>query len=140
MEKETNYPWLFCWTYLDPTTTGALWKWGEAMSLILALPSNSCKEFLGQKIGDRVVDKWGAEVSCATVPRGSFIRRQDRIKSCISLLATYCGIDFICEPQSIFTAHIPQRPLNWVKAHQVRQGLRPDFVFKVPAPSGQTSR
>ena len=89
-------------------------EWGEAMSLILALPSNSCKEFLGQKIGDRVVDNWGAEVSYATVPGGSFIRRHDRIKSCISSLTTYCGMDFICEPQSIFTAHIPQRPLNQV--------------------------
>ena len=113
---------------------------GEAMSLILALPSNACREFLGQKIGDRVVDKWGAEVSCATLPGGSFIRRHDRIKSCVSSLATYCGMDFICEPQSIFIAHILQRPLNRVQAHQVRQGLRPDFVFRVPAPSGYHER
>ena len=72
-------------------------EWGEAMSLILALPSNSCKEFLGQKIGDRVVDKWGAELLCAKVPGGSFIRRHNRIKSCISSLTTYCGMDFINE-------------------------------------------
>ena len=46
----------------------------------------------------------------------------------------------ICEPQSIFTAHIPQRPLNRVQAHQVRQGLRPDIVFKVAAPFGLNKR
>ena len=108
-------------------------EWGEAMCLILALPSNACKPFLGQKIGDRVVDKWGADVSCAILPGGSFIRRHDKVKSCLSSLATYCGLEYVCEPQSTFTAHIPQRPLNRVEAHQVRQGLRPDFIFRVPS-------
>ena len=54
---ETSCLQLFCWTYLDPYNNWSSVEWGEAMSLILALPSNSCKEFLGQKIGDRVVDK-----------------------------------------------------------------------------------
>ena len=107
------------------------------MCLILALPSNVCKPLLGQRIGDRMVDKWGAEVSCAILPGGSFIRRHDKIKSCISSLATYCGLEYVCEPQSQFTAHIPQRPLNRVQAHQVRQGLRPDFIFRVPSLTGQ---
>ena len=70
------------------------------MSLILALPSNACKEFLGKKIGDRVVDNWGADVSCTSLCGGSFIRRHERIKSCFSSLATYYGMDYICEPQS----------------------------------------
>ena len=108
-------------------------EWGEAMCLSLALPSNACKPLLGQKIGDRIVDRWGAEVSCAVLPGGSFIRRHDKIKSCVSSLATYCGLEYVCEPQSTFTAHIPQRPLNRVQAHQVRQGLRPDFIFRVPS-------
>ena len=113
-------------------------EWGEAMSLILALPSNSCKEFLGQKIGDRVVDKWGAELLCAKVPGGSFIRRHDRIKLCISLLATYCGMDFICEPQSIFTAHIQQ--CHSIRSRPTRSGrvLDPTLCSRFPLPLGST--
>ena len=49
-------------------------------------------------------------------------------------------LDYICEPQLVFTAHIPQRPLNRVQAHQVCQGLRPNFIFRVPAPSGLHER
>ena len=67
--------------------------------------------------------------------------RHDKIKGCISSLSTYCGLEYVCEPQAVFTAHIPQRPLNRVQAHQVRQGLRPDFIFRVPSlVSGQHER
>ena len=72
--------------------------------------------------------------------RGGFIRRHDRIKGSISSLATYCGLELICEPSTIFTAHLPQRPLNQVQAHQTRQGLRPDFSFYLPTTSGQPAR
>ena len=96
-----------------------------------------CREVLGRKIGNRVVDKWGTEVLCAILPGGGFIRRHDSIKGCISSLATYCGLEFTCEPSSIFTAHLPQRPLNQVQAYQTRQGLRPDFAFHLPSTSGQ---
>ena len=109
--------------------------WGEAMCLILALSSITCKGFMGQKIEDRVVDKWGAEVTCTTLLGGGFIRRHDKIKSSRSSLTTFCGPDYICKPQSVFTAHIPQRPLNWVQAHQVCQGRRHNFIFRVLAPS-----
>ena len=108
---------------------------GRGYEPFLALPSNSCKEFMGQKIGDRVVDKWGAEVSCAKFPEGSFIRRHDRIKLCISSLATYCGMDFICEPQSIFTAHIPQRPLRPTRSSRV---LDLTLFSRFPLPLGST--
>ena len=72
-----------CWGNRDKLTTAFLLdllgphnnrssvEWGKAMSLILALPSNACREFLGKKIGDRIADKWGAEVSFATLPGGS---------------------------------------------------------------------
>ena len=103
------------------------------MCLTLALPSIVCKDLRGQKIGGRTVDKWGAEVVCAVLPGGSWTRRHDKVKSCLSSLATYCGLEYLCEPQAVFTAHIPQRPLNRTQAHQVRQGLCLDFIFRVPS-------
>ena len=53
---------------------------------------------------------------------------------------TFCSLDYIYELQSVFTAHIPQKPLNRVQAYQVWQGLRLDFIFRVPAPSGLHER
>ena len=49
-------------------------------------------------------------------------------------------MDWSSPPSSIFTAHLPQRPLNQVQAHQTRQGLRPDFAFHLPSTSGQPAR
>ena len=95
---------------------------------------------MGQKIGDRGVDKWGAEDTCTTLPGGGFIRHHDRIKSSISSLTTFCGIDYICEPKSVFMSHIPQNSLNMVQTHRVRQGLRTNFIFRVSAPSGLHER
>ena len=82
----------------------------------------------------------GAEVICATLLGGGFIRRENRIKSSIISLATFCRLNNICEQLSVFTAYIPQRPLNRVQVHQVHQGLRPDFIFRVSAPSGLHER
>ena len=51
-------------------------------------------------------------------------------------LGVYCGVAFVCEPYSIFTAHLPQRPLHRLQAHQARQALRPDFLFHLPDTAG----
>ena len=53
-------------------------------------------------------------------------------ESCLSSLAVYCGLGFVCEPYSLFSAHLQQRPLNRMQAHQARQALRPDFLFHLP--------
>ena len=42
----------------------------------------------------------------------------------------------MCEPYSLFSAHLPQRPLNRLQAHQARQALRPDFLFRFPSNDG----
>merc|ERR1712015_409158 len=49
-------------------------EWGEAICLLLGLPSNSCKDArnLGQPIGNRFVDLHGRDVLCATLPGGSW--------------------------------------------------------------------
>ena len=98
-------------------------EWGEAICLVLSIPPNCCKDprHLGQPIGDRHVDLWGADVLCARLPGGSWTRRHDRIKACLSSLAVYCGVTFVCEPYSLFSAHLPQRPLRRLQAHQARQ-------------------
>ena len=80
----------------------------EAMCLLLALTSIQCKELLGLPVGDRQVDLFGSEVLCANLPGGSWMRRHDCIKGCISSLCVYAGANFVCEPFSIFSAHIPQ--------------------------------
>ena len=56
-------------------------------------------------------------------------------KCSLRSLMTFCSLDYIYEPQYVFTAHITQKPLNRVQAYQVPQGLRQDFIFRVPAPS-----
>ena len=111
-------------------------EWGEALCLLLSLPSNACTRSFGQPIGQRFVDLYGREVLCATLPGGSWTRRHDRVKSCLSSLAVYRGLGFVCEPYSLFSAHLHQRPLNRVQAHQARQALRPDFLFQLKSVTG----
>ena len=139
------------WTNRDKFTTAFLlelpgphnpWtsaEWGEALCLLLGLPSNSCRDLrhLGKPIGTRYVDLHGCEVLCATLPGGSWTRRHDRIKACLSALAVYCGLGFVCEPHSLFSAHLRQQPLNRLQAHRARQGLRPDFLFHLPSAAGE---
>ena len=117
---------------LGPHNSWSSVEWSEAMCLLLGLPSTSCcdERRLGQPIGNRFVDMYGCEVLCANLPGGSWTKRHDRIKSCLSSLALYCGVSFVCEPYSLFSAHLPQRPLNRLQAHQARQALRPDFLFR----------
>ena len=117
-------------------------EWSEALCLILSLPSNACisTRNLGQPIGNRFVDLYGCEVLCATLPGGSWTRRHDRVKVCLSSLAVYCGLGFVCEPYSLFSAHLQQRPLNRVQAHQARQALRPDFLFQLKSPTGDVEQ
>ena len=52
-------------------------EWGEALCLVLSLPPNCCRDpqKLGQPIGNRQVDLWGADVLCATLPGGSWTRQ-----------------------------------------------------------------
>lgn len=113
-------------------------EWGEALCLILNVPPNCCRDprHLGQPIGNRHVDVWGSNVLCVNVAGGGWTRRHDRVKSCISSLGVYCGVAFVCEPYSLFTAHLPQRPLHRLQAHQARQALRPDFLFHLPDTAG----
>ena len=51
-------------------------------------------------------------------------------------MAVYYGVAFVCEPYSLFTAHLPQRPLHRLQAHQAGQALRPDFLFHLPDTAG----
>ena len=117
-------------------------EWGEAICLLLGLPSNSCRDLrnLGQPIGNRFVDLYGCEVLCATLPGGSWTRRHDRVKSAISSLAVFCGISFVCEPYALFSAHLPQQPLHRLQAHQARQALRPDFLFHLKTLTGDVEQ
>ena len=113
-------------------------EWGEALCLLLCLPPNCCRNprLLGQRIGDRFVDTWGEEVSCANLPGGSWTRRHDRVKGALSSLAVYSNLSFECEPYALFAATLPQRPLHRLQAHQARQGLRPDFLFHLQNAEG----
>ena len=113
-------------------------EWGEALCLILSVPPNCCRDprNLGRPIGNRHVDLWGSDVLCVNVAGGGWTRRHDRVKCCISSLGVYCGVAFVCEPYSLFTFHLPQRPLHRLQAHQARQALRPDFLFHLPNSAG----
>ena len=58
----------------------------------------------------------------------------------MSALAVYCGLGFVCEPYSLFSAHLQQRPLNRVQAHQARQALRPDFLLQLKSATGDVQQ
>ena len=94
-------------------------EWGEALCLLLSLSTNCCRDpqKLGQPIGNRHVDIWGAEVLYATLPGGSWTKRHDSVKYAISSLAVYCGVTFVCEPYAVFSAHLRQRPLHRLQEH-----------------------
>ena len=59
------------------------------------------------------------------------------MKSVLGSLAVYCGVSFVCEPYALFSAHLQQRPLHRLQAHQARQALRPDFLFHLPDMTGE---
>ena len=52
----------------------------------------------------------------ARLPGGSWTQRHNRIKACLSSLAVYCGVTFVCKPYSLFSAHLLQRPLHQLQA------------------------
>ena len=113
-------------------------EWGEALCLLLSLPANCCRDprHLGKPIGDRFVDMWGQDVLCARLPGGGWTKRHDTAKTALSSLAVYSNLAFVCEPYSIFSTNLPQRPLHRLQAHQARQGLRPDFLLHLPSATG----
>ena len=96
--------------------------------------NNHChfSDKLGQPIGKRHVDLWGAP----TLPGGSWTQRHNRVKCALSFLAVYCGVTFVCEPYAVFSAHLPQRPLHRLQGHEARQALRPDFLLHLRSATG----
>ena len=124
-----------------PHTSFTSLEWSEALCLLLCLPSPCCKTRVGEKVGGRRVDIFGANVLCANLPGGGWTRRHDKIKGEVNAMAIYCGIEAVCEPYSPFSSHLPQRPLHRLEGHQTRQALRPDFLFsQYPSQAGIVER
>ena len=63
-----------------PHTSLSSPQFGEALCVILCMPSLCCRDRVGLKVGDRRVDAYGEQVVNATMEGGGFTRRHDTIK------------------------------------------------------------
>ena len=107
-------------------------QFGEAMCLLLALPSLCCRDRVGEKVGRRRVDLFGVAVLNENLEGGGFTRRHDTVKLELNSMAAYCGVNSVCEPYGIFGSLAPQQPLHRLQAGQARVVIRPDFLLELP--------
>jgi hypothetical protein len=107
-------------------------QFGEAMCLLLALPSLCCRDRLGEKVGKRRVDLFGVNILNKTLEGGGFTRRHDTVKLELNSMAAYCGVTATCEPYGIFGSLAPQQPLHRLQTGQARVVIKPDFLLELP--------
>ena len=115
-----------------PHTSLSSPQFGEALCVILCMPSLCCRDRVGLKVGDRRMDLFGEQVVNATMEGGGFTRRHDTVKLELNFMATFCGLKAVCEPYGQFGSLLPQRPLNSLEYRQSKTVLRPDFLFQLP--------
>ena len=108
-------------------------QFGEAMCLVLVIPSLCCRDRVGMKIGRRRVDPYGEEVVNENVAGGGFTRRHDRVKTELASMAIYCGLNSTVEPYGLFGSLLPQQPLNRLQYRQSKVVLRPDLLLHLPS-------
>ena len=110
----------------------------EAMSLILCMPSPSCKYRVGAKVGKRTVDPFGDNILAEALPGDHWRTRHDKMKMAINSLCTWARLPATCEVWGLFSHLISGEALSRFEAGRKRQVLVPDFCLEVPCSTGGT--
>ena len=108
----------------------------EAACKTLCLPSPSCRDRIGEKVGRVVVDEFGDKIMAAPLPGDTWRIRHDAVKSELNRLFHWSGIPAVCEVFGLFAHLIPQEGLNRLERGRKRQGLVPDFQLHLTSQTG----
>ena len=114
-------------------------EFSEALALTLCMPSPSCQQRVGEKVGKSVVDVFGDNIMAAALPGDHWRTRHDTVKLCINSLCKWARIPATVEVWGLFSHLIPQEALNRMESGRARQGLIPDFRLEIPAETGESN-
>ena len=129
--------WLLCLPGFDSTLSAA--EFSEAFATLLCLDSPSCCDplLLGERVGRRVVDRYGDNVVSQTLAGNGYRKRHDGVKQKMLGLMRWAGLDVECEVFNVFARYIPQQGLSRLERGRKRQGMVPDFALRLPAELAQ---
>ena len=121
----------------DSSLTSA--EFSEAAAAALCLPSPACMERLGQTVrGRQVVDLYGENVLCASLPGDHFRKRHDSYKMRIFQMSQWAGLDAEVEVFNLFSALIPQEGLSRIEKARKLQSIVPDLRITIPVEGNPT--
>ena len=113
-------------------------EFSEAMALVLCTPSPACQDRVGEKVGKSVVDKYGNAVMNEPLPGDHWRVRHDTVKMAINSLCSWARLPATAEVWGLFSHLIPSEALSRFESGRKRQGMVPDFRFKIPSEHGET--
>ena len=93
------------------------WRPGEGKPLLL-----------GERVGRRVLDRYGDNVVGQTLAGDGYRKRHDGVKQKMLGLMRWAGLDVECEVFNVFARYIPQQGLSRLERGRKRQGMVPNFA------------
>ena len=121
--------WLLCIPSVDFKLSSE--EFSTASAALLCLPPPCCTPRIGEPITGRLrVDKWGDNVTSATMRGDGWRTRHDRLKHTIKDLHCKAGVNIVCEVFNLFADCIPQAELARIERGRRRQALVPDFKLR----------
>ena len=115
-------------------------EFSEAVALLLCLPSPACVDRVGEKVGRKVVDKYGNNVMNEPLPGDTWRIKHDSTKTELATLADWAGLPCTVEVFGLFSHLISQPALMRLDTGRKRQGLVPDFKLRIPTDNGVTTQ
>ena len=108
----------------------------EGLTMVLCLPSPACVDRVGEKLGDRRVDKFGDALRCQALAGDGWRIRHDRLKVELRSMMDWVGMVATCEVTGIWAPLLPRDALEREEVQKARQVLIPDFRVELPATTG----
>ena len=126
------------WVTTIPNSTDRLTsaEFREVAARYYGEPSPACAPFVGMRIGNGTVDKYGFAVASETLPGDGWRRAHDVLKWRIANDGREMGQRPVTEVYGLFAAGIPQKArLELAKTPaRKRHGLVPDFMMTLKQP------
>ena len=122
--------------YPGPHTGLNALVFSEAVCSHLCLPSPSCRDRVGEKVGKTVVDIFGDKVMATTMHGDTWRIKHDTVKMELNRLCVWSSLPSTCEVFGLFSHLIPQEGLSRIERGRKRQAMVPDFKLEVPCTTG----
>ena len=116
----------------------------QAMAWRFCVPSPALHNLVGQPVGSEgaVMDPYGDSLMCAKLPGDTWRTKHDVIKMTLANFCHEARLPIDIEVYGTFAPHIPVAALDEngdLHHFRDRQGLVPDFMFKLPLTNGPPS-